>query len=82
MELNRLPLDFYNGHRVRPSQTLDRMTKPLKEQTDGELTQAILGSALDEIGFRPLGRRVKIKAGNQPELRRPASAPDLVGPQD
>jgi hypothetical protein len=34
-----------------------------------------LGSALDEIGFKPLGRRVKIKAGiNQTQLRRPLSA--------
>ncbi|WP_161952202.1 MULTISPECIES: hypothetical protein [unclassified Ensifer] len=31
-----------------------------------------LGSALDEIGFKPLGRRVKIKAGiNQTQLRKP-----------
>jgi hypothetical protein len=33
------------------------------------------GSALDEIGFKPLGRRVKIKAGiNQTQLRKPLSA--------
>jgi hypothetical protein len=30
-----------------------------------------VGSALDEIGFKPLGRRIKIKAGiNQTQLRR------------
>ncbi len=33
-----------------------------------------LGSVLDEIGFKPLGRRVKIKAGtNQTQLRKPSS---------
>lgn len=33
-----------------------------------------LGSALDEIGFKPLGRRVKIKAGiNQTQLRKSLS---------
>ncbi len=33
-----------------------------------------LGSALDEIGFKPLGRRVKIKAGiDHVKLRKPLS---------
>ncbi|WP_337182181.1 hypothetical protein [Shinella sp.] len=33
-----------------------------------------LGSALDEIGFKPLGRRVKIKAGiDQVKLLKPLS---------
>ncbi len=33
------------------------------------------GSALDEVGFTSLGRRVKVKAGNdQPRLRRPEKA--------
>lgn len=34
-----------------------------------------LGSALDEIGFKPLGRRIKIKVGiDQGKLRRRPSA--------
>lgn len=34
-----------------------------------------LGVSLDEIGFKPLGRRIKVKAGvNQTPLRRPLSA--------
>lgn len=33
------------------------------------------GSALDEVGFAPLGRRIKIKPGiDQPQLRRPGKA--------
>jgi len=33
-----------------------------------------LGSALDEIGFKPLGLRLKIKAGiDQVKLRKPVS---------
>lgn len=33
-----------------------------------------LGSLLDEIGFKPLGHRIKIKTGvNQTQLRKPLS---------
>lgn len=33
------------------------------------------GSALDEVGFAPLGRRIKIRQGiDQPPLRRPGKA--------
>lgn len=33
------------------------------------------GSALDEVGFAPLGRRIKIRPGvDQPPLRRPGKA--------
>ncbi len=33
------------------------------------------GSALDEVGFATLGRRIKVKAGNdQPRLRQPEEA--------
>ncbi len=48
---------------ARPSR---RKRKSVKENS--------LGSALDEIGFKPLGRRVKVKAGiNQTQLRKPLS---------
>lgn len=48
---------------ARPSR---RKRKPAKENS--------LGSALDEIDFKPLGHRVKIKAGiNQTQLRKPLS---------
>lgn len=49
---------------ARPSR---RKRKSAKEHS--------LGSALEEIGFKPLGRRIKIKAGiNQTKLRKPLSA--------
>lgn len=48
---------------ARPSR---RKPKPAKETS--------FGSALDEVGFKPLGRRVKIKAGiNQTQIRKPSS---------
>ena len=34
-----------------------------------------LGSALDDIGFKPLGRRIKVKPGiNRTQLRKPLPA--------
>ncbi len=40
------------------------------------------GSVLDEIGFKPLGRRVRIKAsGTRPPLRVRPARPN-IGPQN
>ena len=48
---------------------LTRRNPQLKAAKEGSL-----GSALDAIGFKPLGRRIKIKAGiDQGKLRRPPS---------
>lgn len=58
-----LLIQLEEAEMARPSR---RKRKPAKENS--------LGSALDEIGFKPLGRRVKIKAGiNQAQLRKPLS---------
>ncbi|MDX3927842.1 MAG: hypothetical protein QHC90_18780 [Shinella sp.] len=49
------------------------MTRPSRRKPKSAKENS-LGSALDEIGFKPLGRRVKIKAGiNQTQLRKPLS---------
>jgi len=49
------------------------MARPSRRKTQRKAAkETSLGSALDEIGFEPLGRRVKIKVGiNQTQLRRP-----------
>ncbi|WP_172717284.1 hypothetical protein [Neorhizobium sp. T6_25] len=42
-----------------------------------------LGSCLDEAGFKPLERRIKIKAGiDQPPLNKPKSTPATEKPAD
>ena len=53
------------------------MARPSKRGNRAKKAPAAsLGSALDEIGFKPLGRRIKIKASiDQPRLTRPSSIP-------
>jgi hypothetical protein len=44
---------------------------------------ASLGSALDEIGFKTLGRRIKIRTGvDQPRLTRRPSTPEAGKSRD
>ncbi|CDZ32772.1 Hypothetical protein NGAL_HAMBI1146_00330 [Neorhizobium galegae bv. officinalis] len=60
------------------------MAKPVKRSIRVKTSKNVsLGSCLDEVGFKPLGRRIKIKAGiDQPPLNKPRSTPATEKPAD
>lgn len=56
---------------------------PRRKAQQKSANETSLGFVLDKMGFKPLGRRVKIKPGvNQAKLRRPLSINTPGEPRD